>query len=502
MANNLSTVKSIVVLMMENRSFDNFAGWIYQHSNNISPNGDVFDGLTPSISNPSHDGTMVNVGSTTNHKNPIEDPGEPFQHVNVQLFGGNPPENTQCQGFLIDYTNVIQGTTLLDPTVIMDAFDPSIVSCTQAIAQQAAICDQWFCSAPTQTWPNRSFVHAATSNGNIVNWPYNPDLWNVPTIFNVMSRRAGSTWRVYYDDFLVPLTWLQMRQLHPFGYWKNFRGIHEFFDDAQNGNLPQYAFIEPNFFPNPVVGPETDAHPPHNAFIGDQFIGRIYNAIIASPQFQANEVLFIITFDEHGGCFDHVAPFANATPPDNQTKLFDFKRFGVRVPTIVVSPYVAAGSVFNLRPPGPLPAPGSTLPPWSTYTPYDHTSILRTIELTFGYSPLTARDAAAPDLGGILTGPARNNYTPVPIATPPQSMLDEIAADTSQETIATKPLNDLQVSYIGALVHMVAPGILGDIAAEAVHLLATTDVATEELPKTVAKAIDYIRSKKADLKLI
>ncbi len=500
---SLSTVKSIVVLMMENRSLDNFVGWIYQDTDNRSPNNDLFDGLKSDMGNPAPyiDDQFVNVGSTTNHKNPIVDPGEPFKHVNVQLFGGNPPANTQCMGFLTDYTEVIQGTTLLNPNVIMDAFDPSVVSCTKQIAQQAAICDQWFCSVPTQTWPNRSFVHAGTSNGNIVNWPYNPDLWNVPTIFNVMSRRAGSKWRVYYDDFMIPLTWLQMRQLHPFGYWKNFHGLDDFYDDAQNGNLPQYAFIEPSFFPNPVRGPETDAHPPHNAFIGDQFIGKIYNAIIASPQFQANEVLFIITFDEHGGCFDHVAPFGNATPPDKKTRLFDFKRFGVRVPTIVVSPYVAAGSVFNKRPAGSsLPAPGSTLPPWSKYTPYDHTSILRTIELCFDYKPLTARDAAAPDLGGILTESARTDYTPVSIATLPQDIQDEIAAETSQEALATRHLNDLQISMIAGLAHLAAPGILGDIEKVA-RLLSSRDVRTEELPTTVAKAIDFVQAKKAELKL-
>jgi phospholipase C len=484
---NLSTVKSIVVLMMENRSLDNWAGWIYQGNGNVSPNGDVFDGLTASMGNPTFDGTsFVNVGTTTNHKNPVEDPGEPFDHVNVQLFGGNPPANTQCQGFLTDYTAVIQGTHLLDPRVIMDGFDPSVVSCTQAIARQFAICDQWFCSAPTQTWPNRSFVHAATSNGNLVNWPYDPGLWDVPTIFNVMARRAGTTWRVYYDDFLVPLTWLQMRQLHPFGYWKNFMGLDDFYDDAQNGNLPQYAFIEPSFFSNPVRGPETDAHPPHNAFIGDQFIGQIYNAIIGGPQFQNNELLFIITFDEHGGCFDHVAPFNNATATPQTNAQFDFTRFGVRVPTIVVSPYVTPGSVFNLRPSGPLPAPGSTLPPWSTYTPYDHTSILATIENCFGYDPLSTRDAAAPDLSGILTSTANTNYQPVPIATPP-----ELQAELDAPT---KPLNDLQISMIGALAHLAT----GDVIP---RLLSDAEVATEELPTTVGTAIDYVNAKKAELGL-
>src|SRR5690349_2159137 len=495
---NLSTVKSIVVLMMENRSLDTFAGWIYQNSNNVSPNGDTYDGLTSSMYNPSAvTGQNVNVGSTTDHKNPEIDPGEVFTHVNTQLFGGNPPPNTQGLGYLTDYTNVVQGK--IDPNIIMQCFDPSVVSCTQAIAQQFAICDEWFCSVPSQTWPNRSFVHAATSNGNIVNAPYDPGLWNVPTIFNVMARRPGSTWRVYYDDFLIPLTWLQMRQLHRFGYWKNFMGLDDFFNDAQNGSLPQYAFIEPSFFSNPVVGPATDAHPPHNVFIGDQFIGKIYNAIVQSPQFQANEVLFIITFDEHGGCYDHVAPFDNATPTPQVNPQFDFTRFGVRVPTIVVSPYVAAGSVFNMRGSNPLPAPGSTLPPWSTYTPYDHTSILRTIELCFGYSPISTRDAAAPDLGSILSGPARTNYETVPIATPAM-MQAEIANDASDDTLAQQPLNDLQVSIVAGLAHLAAPGVM-HLVDSMPRLVQPLEEDLENLPGTVSEAIEYIHAKKSELGL-
>ncbi|MFP5246805.1 MAG: alkaline phosphatase family protein, partial [Thermoanaerobaculia bacterium] len=200
---NLSSVKSIVVLMMENRSLDNFLGWIYA-PDNVSPNGDLFNGLTTDLWNaPSPSSTdKVYAGTTTNHKNPVVDPGETYPHVNVQLFQQNPPPSplpsTQCMGFLQDYTAVLaEGSTGVDPDVIMLGFDPSVVSCSKAIAEQFAVCDQWFCSVPSQTWPNRSFVHAGTSNGNIVNWPYNPDLWNVPTIFNVMSRRSGSTWRVY-----------------------------------------------------------------------------------------------------------------------------------------------------------------------------------------------------------------------------------------------------------------------------------------------------------------
>lgn len=496
---NLSTIKNIVVLMMENRSFDTWAGWIYP--GNVSPNGDPYNGLTSSMGNPSSPGSgdFVNVGVTTDHMNPSPDPGEIYQHVNVQLFLQNPPPDplpsTQCQGFLWDYTQVLQsGHYPTPPADILLGFDPSIVSCTQAIAQQFAICDQWFGSVPSQTWPNRSFVHAATSNGNINNWPWDPALWNVPTIFNVMSRRPGSTWRVYYDNLVFPIAWLQMEQLHPFGYWKNFHHIDRFLDDAASGNLPQYAFVEPRFMPDPIRGPETDAHPPHSAFIGDQFIGQIYNAIVTGPQFKANEVLFIITFDEHGGTFDHVAPFTNAAPVGtNADTGFTFDRFGVRVPTIVVSPYVTRGSVFN------VPAGVNSDAPPSTYTPYDHTSILKTIEQVFGYPALTARDAAAPDLGGIFNDTARTDYEPVPVTSPFKEIVDWIEQRTSRESIVKMPLNDLQQSIVGAIAHLRPSLSRGDDAKPENRPPSPDEV--ETLPRTIAEAFDFFKQKKEELGL-
>lgn len=138
------------------------------------------------------------------------------------------------------------------------------------------------------------------------------------------------------------------------------------------------------------------------------------------------------------------------------------------MPAIVVSPFVARGSVFNTP-------PGAASRGWSEYTPYDHTSILRTIENCFGYEPLTPRDAAAPDLGGILTQAARTDYGPVPLAT--------IPALDAEADIARQPLNDLQVSIVAGLAHLGAP------------------LAAEALPRTVGQALDFFEAKKRELKL-
>ena len=113
----------------------------------------------------------------------------------------------------------------------------------------------------------------------------------------------------------------------------------------------------------------------------------MYEALRGGPGW--NQTLLIITYDEHGGLYDHVPPPSGATPPDNSVGEFgfDFTRFGVRVPGVLVSPLIPAGTVY--RPAGS--------------TPIDHTSVLKTIETRWGLPALTARDAAAPDLGGALT---------------------------------------------------------------------------------------------------
>jgi phospholipase C len=140
----------------------------------------------------------------------------------------------------------------------------------------------------------------------------------------------------------------------------------------------------------------------------------------------------VITYDEHGGCFDHVIPPA-ATPPDNlRPDGFDFATFGVRVPAVIVSPYVTAGSI--IRPPGP--------------TPFDHTSIIATLRKLFGIGPLTARDAAAPDLVGALTDQPLNN--------PPDRIIAQAVRPAPEQVAraAARPLNGLQQSLSTAALQL------------------------------------------------
>ena len=176
------------------------------------------------------------------------------------------------------------------------------------------------------------------------------------------------------------LTRLIMTQLHSSDLDANFVSINEFYKDASSGNLPGYSFLEPQFS-NPG---QNDRHPPSDVRAGEQLIADVYNAVVNSPNWE--ETLLVITYDEHGGCYDRVAPPDKTGAPGQYG--FTFNRFGARVPAVLISPYIEAGTIC--RPAG--------------YTPFDHTSILATIRNCFKlHAPLTARDAAAPDHSCVLT---------------------------------------------------------------------------------------------------
>jgi phospholipase C len=467
MANNLANVKSIVVLMMENRSLDNLLGYLYFDQGNVSPNGDAFNGLTGNESNPNSNGSPILVRRESSRNNmPNPDPGEEYAHVNMQLFKSQtppvPPVATN-DGFVLDY--LTQQGKAAD---IMSCYDPSMIPNVAEICRRYALCDAWHAPVPTQTWANRAFAHAATSWGMVNNAPNDPFRWRMPTIFQKMAAISNMPWRIYYDENYMSFTRLQFSPLLKPGYNKNILGFEHFLNDANAGQLPRYSFVEPNFFANPLTKKkESDMHPPSDITPGDEFVARVFNAVITGPQWAKNEVLLVITFDEHGGCYDHVSPPINAVAPDSKKGEFgfDFKRFGVRVPAVVVSPFVKKGSVFHAAP---------------NATPYDHTSILATIEKVNQIAALTKRDAAAPDLGSILTEPARNDASPLPITSDAV-----VATKAAVQALANQPLNDLQQGMVTAMKRVLgqkAPAAAAPAKAAraaAVRPIATVDDARE-----------------------
>jgi phospholipase C len=245
------------------------------------------------------------------------------------------------------------------------------------LAQGFAVCDYWFGSAPTETLPNRAFVNAGTSQGHMDD---KTKKYTCPSIYGLLSTNNIS-WAIYgYDD--PPLTRQDFTDTtnadeSHFGLFTDFQSA------AAAGTLASYVFLEPSWS---ATG--NSQHPNYNVALGEQLIHDVYYALRNGPNW--NQTLLIITYDEHGGCYDHVPPPQGALPPDNSAGEygFDFTRFGPRVPTVLVSPLIAAGTVFRV-PDGSVP--------------FDHTSILKTLETRWSLPSLTARDAAAPDVSAALT---------------------------------------------------------------------------------------------------
>jgi phospholipase C len=450
-----SPIRHIVVLMLENRSFDNVLG-------RLRPAGPEFDGLegagctgndgiAPWITPPGIDYSTI----------PNPDPGELFDDINAQLFNGPVTGVPPMSGFVANYRR--NGGNGAD---VMHGFIPVELPAISQLANSFAVSDRWFASAPCQTWPNRFFAHAGTANGyennTLDGFPF-----PMQTIFNELE--GVQPWKIYFHDFPQALL---LSRLWP--YLGNFRLIDEFISDAAAGQLPAYAFIEPMYYPD-AQHLANDMHPPHHVPFADALVARVYNAVRASPNW-AN-TLMIVTFDEHGGCFDHVAPPA-ATPPEppKPTQRFAFDRFGVRVPAIIVSPYTAPGSVLR--------AEGAA--------PYDHTSIIKTIRNCFGIAgPLSAREAAAPDLSAALNAPFD------PQRGPPSIDVSEPAIDPATLQAASgRDLTDMQ-GLLALVAAKLAP--LGEDVPAAQHI---QDIIQSQLapanqadapPATAGAAGDFAR---------
>ncbi len=395
--NPLGNIEHVVVLMLENRSFDNVLGWLYDPNNKppfqTPPRNQTFNGVSgTALSNPAVSGEMIPVGSTPDTTNPYPDPGEIYQDVYGQMYNvyplpadipSDPPQPPLMQGFVINYTYQKDVT---DPANIMNGFRPPALPTVSQLANSFVVCDNWFASVPSQTLTNRSFMHAGTASGYVNNDLHDLPIFinDTPTIFNLMEAQKVS-WRIYYGSYwFLSMAFLNQKQLERYVFDfgpKRFFPFQQFLDDAKKGTLPTYSFIEPNFMDslNPLYGRENDMHPdaaildwdhkPSDAIFGDELVRKIYQALLASPLW--NKTLLVIIFDEHGGTYDHVPP-GPATPPDNRIikkgdpgySGFQFNRYGVRVPAIMVSPLLVAGTV--------------------DHTLYDHTSVLRTVMQQFG----------------------------------------------------------------------------------------------------------------------
>jgi phospholipase C len=427
--------------MLENRSFDHMLGLLYSANGNVSTSGQPFEGLTGEESNPGTDGSPVRVfpiapSDPNAYFMPGADPGEGYSATNSQLFGSStapsPPLATN-EGFVTDFSYTLgweskEGWSILSGTTadsIMGMFPPTMLPVLSGLARGFAVCDYWFCSAPTETLPNRAFVNAGTSQGHMDD---NTTKYTCPSIYGLLSK-YNVTWSIFGYD-APPLTRMDFSDTtnaddNHFGEFTDFQNA------AAGGTLPAYTFLEPSWDAS-----GNSQHPNYNVALGEQLIYDVYYALRNGPNW--NQTMLIVTYDEHGGCYDHVPPPLGAVAPDNSVGEygFDFTRFGPRVPTVLISPLIAAGTVFRV-PDGAMPL--------------DHTSILKTIETRWNLPALTARDAAAVGLGDVLTlqdartdDPLEGVTVPVATSVNPDEDRPSHLQEIQAELVAQLPVPDEQ----------------------------------------------------------
>lgn len=396
----LANIDHIVVLMMENRSFDHMLGYLSKEGSADGRIRSDIDGLRGNEAN-SYNGAdypSFPLSGTLF----IEDPCHGFSCVEEQVnWDQTDPPLGQMDGFVSSFAKKFaeNGT---DPGKVMGYYRAHQVPVFDVLAREFMVCDHWFCSHPGPTFPNRFYQVTGRLSRNAENKfdVSNPKLSggarlaDDKTIFEHLSA-AGVSWR-YYE--------------HGYGFLRLFdRYVFDndhlvdardpeygFYAAARNGSLPAVTFIDPDFIDLP---PGADDHPPTDIGHGQRLIGEVVNALMAGPGW--GKTLLIITYDEHGGFFDHVSP-PNAPLISGAETTEGMDRYGPRVPALVVSPWVERGSVAK--------------------TTFDHTTILKTIAKRFlSNNPpdMGERMAQAEDLEPMLRASPRADKPVIPVPPPP-----------------------------------------------------------------------------------
>jgi len=393
-------IRHVVLLLMENRSFDQMVGCFQQ----TYPELDGIDPNAPPRTNRDREGNEFKQLPTESQQMPVDPRHETKPHVLAQLEDNN-------SGFVRDFADFYGGKAGPDDRqLIMSYYPPMFLPALHRMARDFTICDHWFSSVPGPTWPNRFFAFSGTASGR-VEMPSlkNPDLDNLifrqhqTTLFDRLNE-AGKSWKVYFYDFASSLILTHQRELHNL---LNYHKIDRFFQDVAHlkpNEFPEFVLIEPKY----AGLDQNDDHPPHNIMKGEKLIADVYNAIRSNEDLW-NETLLVIVFDEHGGFYDHVSP-PPAVPPDEHQEEYTFDRLGVRVPAVLVSPWV-----------------GKKL----EKTEFDHTSLLKYLTNKWSLGSLGARTAAANSIGVAITEtqPRQNTLSFVRISTsvvlPPRPDLEK-----------------------------------------------------------------------------
>jgi len=466
MSNLSEKIKHIVFLMLENRSFDNLLAWCYDGAseppvNNIPPRpGTRFFGLDSPLLHiyrqPTSWGTSYPIvrgvqGSYSPNETPFVDPEESFDPVTLQLFGPGPVKLDAPPGMHGFLQNFYDAWWKWDHVYyeILNTYDPFAdppqAPIINSLAWNFGVSDLWYSSIPSQTSINRAFSLTGNSVGRLnedddfltamvdnhyYDYEYTPAQFVGPTIFDVLSGHNHGTpkdWRIYYSNVwppylgsysytyqMFPTLQTTIDKFGPVDQNPVYKPFESFFTDLENRDLPAFSYLEPDYSLTAIgaFGHQgNDYHPPASITDGEQLLKRLYEAITKSELW--DETLFIISFDEHGGTFDHMPPPSkNVVDPSEQydpsvrENGFMFDRLGVRVPTIFVSPWVQKHTVIRS----------------STDVPFDHTSLLSTLLEWFGLGALNTgatpvlgqRTAAAPSFAPVISSTKRTDIPVLP----------------------------------------------------------------------------------------
>jgi phospholipase C len=395
-------VEHIIVLMQENRSFDHYFGLLNKYGYD-----EEVDGLTADMANPDLQGNPIPVYTESRYC--VQDTSHNWNAAHRQYNNG------RNDGFVVTNADAPD-----DGRRAMGFYTGEDIPYYYALANTFATGDRYFSSLLGPTFPNRFYLLTGTSFGHIRNnFPTSLDQFSQPTIFDLLNTYQ-ITWKYYFSDapavgLFLPVV---LRNLDKFAH------VLQYYDDVARGRLPQVVFIDPFFL-------FSDEHPPHNIQIGQAFVATIIDALIRSPLWPQSA--FFLTYDENGGLFDHVPPPPACVPDDIAPMLQPgdtparFDRYGFRVPVLVVSPYAKRHYV--------------------SHEVYDHTSIIRFIEMKWNLPALTNRDANANPMLDFFD--FKNPQVPVPRLPPAEIDGERLVAQCFQQD--SEDAENQQASGLGTL---------------------------------------------------
>jgi phospholipase C len=435
-----SPIEHVVVLMLENHSFDNIFGF-RKGVNGLS-------GTEYNLLNPAKPESSTNPRFSVNDQSPYrivagaQGPGHSLKQTNEQLFGVGVPKAGQkaaLGGFIQAYKEELFMDHVPQPTpaaldFVMQSYTAGLLPSIYALADNFVLCDAWHSEVPGPTQPNRLYMHAATSFGYVHNvWTQQ---FGGRTIYNQIQEK-GLTWATYEFDQNEVREFTQVNQEAA-----SFKQFEESFSaDIAAGTLANYSFILPRFMADKQGRPANSQHAPEDMRYGDNFIADVYEALRANDAVW-NKTALIVTYDEHGGFYDHVVPpsapnpdgIDSPAPGDTNASFvppFAFDRLGLRVPALIVSPWVDAGRVDS--------------------TQYQHTSVLATVQKLFQLNgSLTKRDRSAASFEGLFCL-SQPRTTPLKL---PRVALPQAQEPGDPENPANQALNDLQSDWVHRTYHL------------------------------------------------